>query len=91
MTCWWYFVTLIRSVAFAGSPSHGGVVTVYVYDINHLSLPTPFYSILVSSFVFMALLTVFHSTNSPHNSPFSYSVLPVLSLPYWSFQLYISL
>ena len=31
-----------------------------------------------------------HSINS-HNSPFSHPVLPVLSPPYWSFQLYISL
>ena len=34
----------------------------------------------------MALSTVFHSINSPDNSPFSHSVLPVLFLPYWSFQ-----
>ena len=38
---------------------------------------------------FMALSTVFHSINSLDNSPFSDSVLPVLCLPYWSFQLYI--
>ena len=36
--------------------------------------------------VFMALSTVFHSINSPDNSPFSHSVLPVLSLPHRSFQ-----
>ena len=65
-----------------GSPSHGGDLTVYVSDINQPSLPTSFYSVLVSISVFMALSTVFHSTNSPHNSPFSYSVLPVLSLSY---------
>ena len=41
--------------------------------------------------VFMALSTVFHSINSPDNSLLSHSVLPVLFLPYWSFQLYISL
>ena len=41
--------------------------------------------------VFMALSTVFHSINSPDNSPLFRSVLPVLFLPYWSFQLYISL
>ena len=41
--------------------------------------------------VFMALSTVFHSMNYPDNSPFSHSVLPVFSLPYWSFQLYVSL
>ena len=64
---------------------------VYVKHINQPSLPTPFYSILVSIFVFMARLAVFHSTKSPHNSLFSYSVLPVLFLPYWSFQLYVSL
>ena len=50
-----------------------------------------FYSVLVSISVFMALSTVFHSINSPDNSPFFHSVLPVLSLPYWSFQLYVSL
>ena len=74
-------------VVNAGSPSCGGDVTVYVYDINQLSLPTPFYSVLVSVSVFVAHSTVFHSINSPDNSPFSHSVLPVLSLPYWSIQL----
>ena len=46
----------------------------FMPDINQPSLPTPFYSVLVSISVFMALLIVFHSTNSPHNSPFSSSV-----------------
>ena len=59
-------------------------------NINQPSLPTPFYSVLVSVFVFMALSTVFHSINSLDNSPLSHSVLPVLILPYWSLQLYIS-
>ena len=54
-------------------------------------LPTPFHSVLVSLSVFMALSTVFHSINSPDNSPLSHFVLPVLFLPYWSFQLSISL
>ena len=31
------------------------------------------------------------SISSPDNSPFSHSVIPVLSLPCWSFQLHISL
>ena len=76
----------------AGSPSRGGDVAYYVLDINQLSLSTPFYSVLVSMSVFMALSTVFHSMiNSPDNSPLSHSVLLVLFLPYWSFQLYISL
>ena len=73
------------------SPSRGGDVVVYVKDINPPSLPTPFHSVLVSVFVFMALSTVFHSINSPDSSPLSHSVLPALFLPYWSFQLYISL
>ena len=48
------------------------------------------YSVLASISVFMALSAVFHSINSTDNSPFSHSVLPVLSLPYRSFQLYVS-
>ena len=73
------------------SPSRGGDVGVYVFDVNQPSLPTPFYSVLVSISVFMALSTVFHSINSPDNSPLSHSVLSVLFLPDWSFQLYITL
>ena len=72
-------------------PSRGGDVTVYVKDTNQPSLPTPFQSVLVSVSVFMALSIIFNSMNSPDNSPFSDSVLPVLSLSYWSFQLYVSL
>ena len=71
----------------AGSPSRGGDVTVYVLDINQPSLPTPFYSVLVSISVTIVLSPVFHSINSPDNSPLSHSVLPVLFLPYWFFQL----
>ena len=74
-----------------GLPLRGGDVTVYVCDINQPSLPTPFYSVLVLISVYMALSTVFHSIKSPDNSPLSHSVLPVLFLPYWSFQLHISL
>ena len=55
----------------AGSPSRGGDVAVYVCDINQPSLPTPFYFVLVSITVFMALSTVFHSINSPDKSPLS--------------------
>ena len=74
-----------------GSPSRGGDVAVYVFDMNRPSLPTPFYSVLVSVSVFMALSTVFHSVNSPNNFQLSHSVLPVLFLSYWSVQQYISL
>ena len=48
--------------------------------INQPSLPTAFYSVLVSLSVFMVLSTVFHSIKTPDNSPLSYSVLLVLSL-----------
>ena len=74
-----------------GSPSCGGDVAVYVLDIKQPSLPTPFHSVLVSIYVFMALSAIFYSINSPDNSPLSQSVLPILFLPYWSFQLCISL
>ena len=75
----------------ASSPSRGGDATVYVKDIILPSLPTPFYSVLVSVSVFTALSTVFHSIKSSDNFPFSYPVLPVFFLPYWSFQLCVSL
>ena len=61
----------------------------FMFDINQPSLPAPFYSVLVSISVFMALSTVFDSINSPDNSPLSNSVFLVLFLPYWFFQLYI--
>ena len=61
------------------------------FNINQPSLPTPFYTVLVPFSVFMAFSTVFHSINPPDNSPLSHSALPVLFLPYRSFQLYISL
>ena len=37
----------------------------FMSDINQPNLPTPFYSVLVSISLFMALSTVFHSINSP--------------------------
>ena len=46
-------------------------------DINQSSLTTPFYSVLVSISVIMALSIVFHFINSPDNSPVSDSVLPI--------------
>ena len=49
----------------AGSPSRAGDVAIYVFDINQPSFPTPFYSVLVSISVFMALSTVFHSIILP--------------------------
>ena len=86
------FVTLITHLCGpTGSTSRGGDVAVCIFDLNHSSFPTPFYSVLVPVSVFMALSIVFHSINYPDNSPLSRSVLLVLFLPYWSFQLYISL
>ena len=61
----------------------------FMSNMNQPSLPTPFYSVLVSISVFVALSTAFHSITSSDNSLFSDAVLPVSSLPYWSFQLYI--
>ena len=81
---------LQQSVVPADLPSRRGDVAVYVFDINQPSLPTPFYSVLVCVSLFKALSTVFHSINSPNNSPLSHSVLLVLFLPYWSMQLYNS-
>ena len=42
----------------AGSPSPGADVAVYVLHINQPSLPTPFYSVLVSISVFTAFSTM---------------------------------
>ena len=60
-----------------------------VFGISQPSLPTPFYYSLVSISLFMVLSTIFHSIDSPNNSPLSRSVLPVLFLLYLSFQLFI--
>ena len=54
---------------------------VNVKDINQPTLPNLCYSVLVSISVVMVLSSVFNSINSPDNSPFSHSVLPVLCLP----------
>ena len=47
LNCVLYQIPLLL-VKPMGSPSHGGDVAVYVFDINQLSLSTPFYSVLVS-------------------------------------------
>ena len=61
------------------------------YNLFHkFSLQLSLFSLCSSGLVSASLVlsTVFHSINSPDNSPFSHSVLPVFSLPYWSFQLH---
>ena len=81
-----------NSLSPPGSPSRDGDVKVYIFDIyKPTELAHSFQFVLVSISVFMDVSTVFHSTNSPENSPPSNSVLPVLLLPNWSFQLHISL
>ena len=70
-------VASLSTLVLAGTPSWSGDVAVYIKDINQLSLPIPFYSVLVSISVFVALSTVLHSIKSPDNSLFSRSVLLV--------------
>ena len=79
-----YQVWLITELATTSGQS--------IHLSNITRVPTPFYSLLVSISVLMALSTVFHSMNSPDNSPlYRWSVLPVLFLPHWSFPLCVSL
>ena len=66
------------------------IISGLFFDINQPSLPT-LYSVLMSVSVFMALSPVFHSINSPDNSPLSHSVRLVLFLPFSSISLYKSL
>ena len=70
---------------FSGWGCHGLCLTHKPAEFAHC-----FYSVLVSISAFMALSTVFHSMNSP-DTALSHSVLLVLFLLYWSFQLDISL
>ena len=88
----WYVRLCVMTRSYGSPRARLHVVGMlwFMSDINHPSSPTPFYSVLLSISVFMALSTVFYSIYSPGNSPFSYSVLPVLSLPYGSFN-YISI
>ena len=89
------FIVADAATAVVSSPSsfclrlsprdHLHVVGMLRFMSKTKSLPTSFFSVLVSTSVFVALSTVFHSINSPDNSPFSHSVLLVLSLPSWSF------
>ena len=84
--------TLWASVT-SSSASRGGDVAVDVFNINQPSLPISLLTKFCSCVYFCPYshfnCISFH--NSPDNSPLSLSVLPVLFLPYWSFQLYISL
>ena len=70
-----WFNVLDGKFSPTGSPSRGGDVAVYAFDINQAC--SLFYSALVSVSVYMAFSVAFHSINSPVNSPLSLSGLPV--------------
>ena len=53
-----FFASTLSTVP-TGSPSRGGDVAVYLFDIKEPSLPTPFYSVLVSIFVFWSFQLCF--------------------------------
>ena len=72
----------------AGSSSRGGNVTVYVFDINHLSLPTPF-NLILCLFLSLWPFQLYFILDSPENSSLSHSVLLVLFLLFGPFN-YIS-
>ena len=63
-----------------GSPSRGGDIAVYVFDVNQPSLPTPF-NLFLCLVLSLWPFQLFRSMNSPENSPPSRSILPVLFLP----------
>ena len=76
----------------AGSASRRGE---YCDNVLHQARsPTPFYSVLLSVSLFMDVSNVFHSLNPPDNPPdkslLSYSVLPVVFILDWSFQLFVN-
>ena len=78
-------------LCFSGELDRGGLVLHDNTLIQNSSAACLFFfsfflrSVLVSICVFIALSTVFLSITSSDTSPFSRSVLLVLSLPYWSF------
>ena len=73
MICLLEKCTLPQCQVRAGSPSRGGVATVYVCDINHPSLPTPF---LFWSCVYFCLCGPFYCI-SFHKFSRQLSVLPL--------------
>ena len=64
-------------------PSRGRDVAVYVFNINQPSLSNPFYSVLVSFPVLMALLLVFHSVTE--GRPWMSDVSPLSGISGLSF------
>ena len=71
---------------------HNGDVAVYVFDVNQPNLPTPFlFCSCVCFYLYGASNCISFHKFSRQLSALSLSVLPVLFLPNWFFQLYISL
>ena len=83
---WWLKCIFLKTFSYwalpqlgvpAGSPSRCGDNAVCVPDINQPSLPTPFYSVLVSVSVFMTFLLYFIPWILP-------TTLHFLTLFFWS-------
>ena len=68
-----------NTIHLAGSPSPGGHVKINIVNVNQLSLPTPFYSTLMSISASALLSTIVFSINSPNNTPVSSSLLKSVS------------
>ena len=56
--------------------------TRFLVSFEGIDTASTFLYSVVSIYVFMAFSTIFHFINSPDNSPFSHSILTVLSLSY---------
>ena len=59
-----FCLLIVTTSVPSDSSSRGGDVAVNVFDINQPSVPTPYYSVLVSVSVLMTLSALFHSINS---------------------------
>ena len=78
----------IKVVSPCGLITH--MVGMLPFSSDKTNWACPFLFILFSClFLSLWLFLLFHFINSADKSPFSHSVLTVLSLPYWSFQLHI--
>ena len=64
----------------AGSPSRGGIVAVYDFDLNEPSLPTPLYSVLASISVYGPFNCVSFHRFSRQLSAFSLCSFGVISV-----------
>ena len=97
MLCFFKLVPSLEQLC-TGSPSRGGDIVVYIFDINKPSSTIlflffffSFVVVLVPVSVIMALSSAFHSINTSFHSRLSHSALPALFLCLMGFQLHISL